>query len=204
MKAIYPNLLYTDEVVQKAALSIIRRMRMRCDFFSEKYKLNFTLLATPAEGLSGLFVKRDKKRYGNIRGVTDREYYTNSFHVPVYENITVAKKIETEAPYHEFCNAGAITYIEFDGAASKNLEAFESVIRKMESSGIGYGTINHPIDRCGNCRLESIIDSSRCPACDSENIERIRRITGYLVGTMDRWNHAKTEEEKDRVKHGIK
>lgn len=185
---------------------IIKHMRDRMDEEAEKTKLNFSLLATPAEGLSGRFVKIDAKRFGNIPGVTDREYYTNSFHIPVYHEISAFEKIKLEAPFHELTNAGHISYIELDGDATANLGAFEKIVRCMKDQGIGYGAINHPVDRDPVCGYTGIIYDA-CPQCgrkehDSEiGFERIRRITGYLVGTMDRWNNAKAAEERDRVKH---
>lgn len=192
---------------QLLGLDIIRYMRDKMDKATQKYKLNFALIATPAEGLSGRFVNIDKKIYGVIKGVTDKEYYTNSFHVPVAYNISAMKKIEIEAPYHELTNGGHISYIELDGDVSKNLEAYEAIIRKMATSGIGYGAINHPVDRDPVCGYTGIIGDT-CPNCgrdeDSGIFERIRRITGYLVGTVDRFNNAKASEERDRVKHGIK
>ena len=192
---------------QKLGLEIVGHMRKRMDEESEKTGLNFTLLATPAEGLSGRFVKIDKVKYGVIPGVTDREYYTNSFHVPVYFPIKAYRKIELEAPYHALTNAGHISYVELDGDTCKNLDAFESVIRCMKENGIGYGAVNHPVDRDPVCGFNGIIDNE-CPKCHrtesdgGPSFERIRRITGYLVGTMDRWNDAKRAEERDRVKHG--
>ena len=170
--------------------------------------LNFTLIATPAEGLSGRFVRIDRAKYGVIEGVTDREYYTNSFHIPVYYNINAFDKIRLEAPYHALTNAGHITYIELDGDPCKNLDAFEQVVRCMKESGVGYGSINHPVDRDPVCGYTGIIDNE-CPCCHrteddgDQGFERIRRITGYLVGTMDHWNDAKTAEERDRVKHSL-
>lgn len=193
---------------QKLGLEIIAYMRKRMDDESAATGLNFTLLATPAEGLSGRFVKIDKKIYGEIPGVTDRNYYTNSFHVPVYYTLKAYKKIALEAPYHNLTNAGHISYVELDGDTCKNLAAFESVIRCMKEAGIGYGSINHPVDRDPICGFNGIIDNI-CPKCHrSEHshpvkFERIRRITGYLVGTTDRWNNAKRSEERDRVKHGL-
>ncbi|MDR1497460.1 MAG: anaerobic ribonucleoside triphosphate reductase [Puniceicoccales bacterium] len=186
---------------------IISRLRKRADELASRHQLNFTLLATPAEGIAGRFTGIDRERFGVIEGVTDREYYTNSFHVPVYQKISAFDKIEIEAPYHSLCNAGHITYIEMDGSPLENPDAFETVIRKMKESGIGYGSVNHPVDRDPVCGYTGIIHDV-CPRCGrSENdggpkFERIRRITGYLVGTMDRWNNAKRHEEKDRVKHG--
>ena len=197
-----------SEESQKLGLEIIGHMRKRMDDESEKTGLNFTLLATPAEGLSGRFVRIDQKKYGKIPGVTDREYYTNSFHVPVYYPISAFRKIKLEAPYHALTNAGHISYVELDGDTSKNLDAFEAVVRCMKESGIGYGAVNHPVDRDPVCGYNGIIDNE-CPKChrkeggDGPQFERIRRITGYLVGTMDRWNDAKRAEENDRVKHGV-
>jgi ribonucleoside-triphosphate reductase len=148
----------------------------------------------------------DRKKYGVIPGVTDREYYTNSFHIPVYYDISAAKKIALEAPYHALTNAGHITYVEVDGDPRNNLEAFERLIRHMHDCGIGYGSINHPVDRDPVCGYNGIINDE-CPQChrtedEGGAFERIRRITGYLVGTLDKWNNAKRSEEKDRVKHG--
>lgn len=194
-----------SEKAQKLGLEIVSYMRERMDRAAEATGLNFSLLATPAEGLSGRFVRMDRERYGVIPGVTDREYYTNSFHVPVYHKIGAFGKIQLEAPYHALTNAGHITYIEMDGDPVKNLEAFEKVIRCMKEAGIGYGSINHPVDRDPLCGYTGIIGDV-CPKCNRLEggypFERIRRITGYLVGTMDRWNDAKKAEEADRVKHG--
>lgn len=193
---------------QELGLKIIGHMRKKLDYLSSVARLNYTLLATPAEGLSGRFVKIDREKYGTIEGVTDREYYTNSFHIPVYHNINAFDKIKLEAPYHALTNAGHISYVELDGDPTKNLEAFEQVIRCMKESGIGYGSINHPVDRDPICGYTGIIDNE-CPQCHrKENegdvgFERIRRITGYLVGTLDRFNNAKSAEVKDRVKHGL-
>jgi len=193
---------------QTLGLEIIGYMRKRLDDQSKKTGLNYTLLATPAEGLSGRFVRIDKKKYGEIEGITDREYYTNSFHVPVYYDINAFDKIKLEAPYHALTNAGHISYVELDGDPLKNLDAFEQVVRCMKESGIGYGSINHPVDRDPVCGYTGIIDNE-CPCCgrkefeDGEGFERIRRITGYLVGDMDKWNNAKRHEEKDRVCHSV-
>ena len=149
---------------QKLGLEIIGHMRQKCDEFSQEYKLNFTCLATPAEGLSGRFTKIDQAIYGKIKGVTDREYYTNSFHVPVYYNISIAKKIKLEGPYHALTNAGHISYIELDGDVTENLDAFESVVRMMHDAGIGYGAINHPVDRDPVCGYVGVIKDV-CPGC---------------------------------------
>lgn len=167
-----------SEKAQKLGLEIIGHMRKKCDEYSENYKLNFTCLATPAEGLSGRFIKIDQAVYGKIKGVTDRQYYTNSFHVPVYYNISIAKKIKTEAPYHALTNAGHISYIELDGDPSENLEAFESIVRLMKEAGIGYGAINHPVDRDPVCGYVGIIKDV-CPGCgrregQSVTVDRIK------------------------------
>ena len=195
-----------SETAQNLGLEIISHMRQVCDEASARYHMNFTLLATPAEGLSGRFVKIDREKYGVIEGVTDREYYTNSFHVPVYFDIGAVRKIQLEAPYHALTNAGHISYVELDGDTTQNLEAFEKIVRVMKESGIGYGSINHPVDRDPVCGYNGII-GDHCPNCgraeDDVRFERIRRITGYLVGTLDRFNNAKRAEEHDRVKHGI-
>lgn len=193
-----------DEEAQKLGLFIIGYMRNFCDRKSKELGMNVTCLATPAESLSGRFIRMDKATYGIIEGVTDRDYYTNSFHVPVYFPISMAKKIAIEAPYHALTNAGHITYVEMDGDPSQNLEAFETVIRLMKESGVGYGSINHPVDRDPICGYNGIIGDT-CPQCgrseEDQPFERIRRITGYLVGTLDKWNNAKRAEERDRVKH---
>ena len=193
-----------SEEAQALGLKIVKFMREKVDDISRQYKMNVTLLATPAEGTAGRFVKLDREIYGNIEGITDREYYTNSFHVPVYHKLRAIDKIKLEAPYHELTNAGHITYIELDGDPSQNLEAFEKIVRAMKESGIGYGSVNHPVDRDPVCGFTGIIGDI-CPKCGREEgdikFERIRRITGYLVGTLDRFNDAKKAEERDRVKH---
>lgn len=197
-----------SERSQRLGLEIIAHMRARMDEESKKRGLNFSLLATPAEGLSGRFIKIDKERFGILPGITDREYYTNSFHIPVYFPISAFRKIELEAPYHALTNAGHISYVEMDGDPLQNLSAFEKVIRCMKEQGIGYGSVNHPVDRDPCCGYTGIINDE-CPGCGrKENegevgFERIRRITGYLVGTVDRFNNAKRAEERDRVKHSV-
>ena len=197
-----------SEIAHNLGLDIIWHMIKCMEDLSAETHLNFSLLATPAEGLSGRFVRMDRERFGSIEGVTDREYYTNSFHIPVYYPISAYKKIQLEAPYHELTNAGHITYIELDGDPSTNLDAFEKVIRYMKAQGIGYGSINHPVDRDPVCGYNGIIGDT-CPKCgrsetDGEyGFQRIRRITGYLVGTLDRFNNAKRAEVRDRVKHSI-
>ena len=193
---------------QELGLNIIRFMRKKCDEFAEEYKLNFTLIATPAEGLSGRFTAIDKSIYGIIPGVTDKDYYTNSFHVPVYYNISIQNKLKIEGMYHSLTNAGHISYIELDGDVTDNVDAFEKVIRLMKESDIGYGAVNHPVDRDPICGFTGVI-KDQCPGCgrtesDGVAFERIRRITGYLVGTVDRFNNGKKAEEHDRVKHNFK
>ena len=197
-----------SEEAQKLGLEIIGHMRAYTDKISEETGLNYGIIATPAEGLSGRFIGIDKKKFGEIEGVTNRDYYTNGFHIPVYYDINAFDKIELEAPYHALTNAGHISYIELDGDPTENLDAFEAVIRHMKESGIGYGSVNHPVDRDPVCGYNGIINDV-CPRCGRreddghENFERIRRITGYLVGTLDRFNDGKRAEEADRVKHGI-
>lgn len=197
-----------SEVAQNLGLDIISHMRKRLDSYTEKTGMNFTLLATPAEGLSGRFIRMDREKFGQIEGITDKEYYTNSFHIPVYYPISAFKKIQLEAPYHALTNAGHITYVELDGDPSKNIDAFEKVIRYMKAQNIGYGSINHPVDRDPLCGYNGIIGDT-CPKCGRREDEgemgfhRIRRITGYLVGTLDRFNNAKRAEVEDRVKHSF-
>ena len=196
-----------DPESQKLGLEIVGHMRGYLDRLSQERKMNYSLIATPAEGLSGRFVRMDRERYGSIPGVTDRDYYTNGFHVPVYYDINAFDKISLEAPYHALTNGGHISYVELDGDPTNNLEAFESIIRHMKESGIGYGSVNHPVDRDPVCGYTGII-GDRCPKCgraedDNVRFERIRRITGYLVGTLDRFNDAKRAEEADRVKHAV-
>ena len=182
---------------------IIKLIRDKTDQATLDYKMNYSTLATPAESFAGKALRKVKSKYGVIKGVTDRDYFTNSFHIPVYYRIKAIDKIKKEAPFHSLTNAGHITYIELDGDASKNVEALETLIRTMKESGIGYGSINHPVDRCLKCGHKGIIDNecSECGNNQEEEIERIRRITGYLVGTLSKWNSAKRSEESQRVKH---
>lgn len=191
-----------SEQARKLGYRIIQMMRAQMDEAAERTGLNFSLIATPAEGLSGKFTRRDCEDFGVIPGVTDRDYYTNSFHVPVYYPLTAFEKICIEGPFHALCNAGHITYVELDGSALSNPRALDRLVRAMAEHGVGYGSINHPVDRCSACGHQAIIEAD-CPACgaSTDEIERIRRITGYLVGTMDKWNTAKQAEEADRVKH---
>lgn len=196
-----------DEFSQELGLRIVGYIRDYCNRKSTELGMNVTCLATPAESLAGRLLRSDRERYGIIEGVTDREYYTNSFHVPVYYHLPALKKIDIEAPYHALTNAGHISYVELDGDPTKNLAAFERVVRHMKEAGIGYGSINHPVDRDPVCGFNGIINDT-CPCCgrseaDGVPFERIRRITGYLVGTLDKWNNAKRAEERDRVKHEV-
>lgn len=178
----------------------VLEMNKVADEYKEKYDLNYSVLATPAEGLSGRFTKMDRRKYGKIPGVTDRDYYINSFHVDVKEPISIVEKIKREAPFHAITRGGHITYVELDGEAQKNIRAIAKIVKVMHDEGIGYGSINHPVDTCHNCGYKGVI-FDKCPVCQSENILRMRRITGYLTGDLSSWNSAKRAEEKDRVKH---
>lgn len=208
MKAMYGKHHAEDDAVYEKALALIQYMRDFCERKSDELNVNLSLFATPAEGLSGKFTKIDKKKYGSIPGVTDREYYTNSFHVPVYYKTTVANKIKQEAPFHEMCNAGAISYIELDGNVRNNTAAFQKIVEYALSQNISYFSINHPIDRCNadKCGYEGIIGDT-CPKCgnkDEDKISRLRRVTGYLTGDYKtRFNPAKQAEVRDRLKHGL-
>src|SRR5690554_6218884 len=194
-----------DQKSQDLGLKIIGHMRDRIDQKASKYKLNFSLIATPAEGLSGRFVAMDRAKYGEIEGVTNHEFYTNSFHVPVYYPTEAFHKIDVEARYHALTNGGHISYIEVDGDPAKNIPAFETIIKYMAKKGVGYGSINHPVDYDPVCKYVGIINDE-CPKCGRKEtpeqpFDRIRRITGYLVGTLDRFNDAKKKEVEERVKH---
>ncbi len=207
MKAMYGRHHGESQEVYDKALGMIRYMRAFCDRQSERHQLNITLFATPAEGLSGKFTIKDRQTFGSIAGVTDREYYTNSFHIPVYYPIRAARKIELEAPFHQECNAGAISYVELEGAARVNPPAFLSLIRYALAQQVSYFSINHPIDRCPACGYEGLIGAS-CPGCGSHESEvpmrRLRRVTGYLTGDYQtRFNAAKQAEVRDRLRHGI-
>ena len=168
--------------------------------YKDKYHLNYSVLATPAEGLSGRFTKLDQREFGIQKGVNDKEYYVNSFHVDVAYPISAMDKIKIEAPYHALTKGGHITYIELDGEAKKNPVVILQIIKAMKDNNIGYGSINHPIDRCKSCGYTGLIEQE-CPVCSSKDISRTRRITGYLTGDLDSWNSAKQAEERDRVKH---
>ena len=188
-----------DPLSQQLGLEIVGYMRRRIDELVEEYDLNYTLLATPAEGLSGRFVHLDRKRFGTIQGVTDKEYYTNSFHVPVEEEISCFDKIRIEGPYHRLTNAGHISYVEFSSPPQNNQEALEAVLQHMAASDMGYVGINFPIDECLACGYRGIFEED-CPSCGSGLIRRVRRITGYL-STVDRFNDAKRAELADRRPH---
>ena len=196
-----------SERAQNLGMEIISHLRARCDKETRERGLNVTLIATPAEGLSGRFLNQDRARFGVLTGITDKEYYTNSFHVPVNFKISAYDKIRIEAPYHALTNAGHISFVEIDGNPLDNLDAFEKIIRFMHDSGIGYGSINHPVDRDPVCGYTGVI-GDECPNCrrtESEGeFDRIRRITGYLVGTLERFNNAKRAEEGERLKHNMK
>lgn len=184
---------------QKLGQEIVAFMSNKISFLAEKFDLNYTLLATPAEGLSGRFVKLDREEYGNIEGVTDKEYYTNSFHVPVDYPISIYNKISIEGPYHQYTDAGHISYIELNAPPKNNCDAVESILRHMKESDMGYAGINFPIDFCNDCNYSGVIDAA-CPYCFSTSIRRIRRITGYL-SSVDRFNDAKRSELYQRLAH---
>ncbi|MBM7855230.1 ribonucleoside-triphosphate reductase [Desulfohalotomaculum tongense] len=191
-----------SEDAQALGEEIVSFMRKKVDEACEEFNLNYTLLATPAEGLSGRFVKMDRREYGVIPGVTNKEYYTNSFHVPVDYSINAYEKIALEGPYHKYCNAGHISYVELPSAPIHNLEAMESIVRFMGESDMGYSAINFPVDFCTGCGLLGVIEDETCPCCGSAFIRRVRRITGYL-STTDRFNDSKLAELNDRIKHGL-
>ncbi len=191
-----------SEEAQQIGLKIIGHMKERADEFSERYQHNYSVLATPAEGLAGRFTRMDQKRYGVIPGVTDKEYYTNSNHVPVYYKCSVKHKAMIEAPYHDLTRGGHIFYVELDGDATHNPDAIYRVVDLMDRLNMGYGSINHNRNRCLDCGYEDASDDLMvCPQCGSANLDKLQRITGYLVGTTDRWNNAKLAELRDRVRH---
>ena len=191
-----------SEEAQELGLKIVGYMRDRVNEFCERYHHNYSVLATPAEGLSGKFTKKDRKEFGVIPGVTDRDYYTNSNHVPVYYKCSARHKAEIEAPYHEMTRGGHIFYVEIDGDATHNPQVIMSVVDMMDQLNMGYGSVNHNRNRCMDCGYENADDHlEKCPKCGSTNIAKLQRITGYLVGTTDRWNSAKLAELNDRVTH---
>ena len=187
---------------QALGLRIVTYMRDRANEFSERYHHNFSVLATPAEGLSGKFTRIDRKNFGEIKGITDKIYYTNSNHVPVYYHCSPKHKAEVEAPYHELTRGGHIFYIEIDGDATHNPQAIMNIVDLMDKHNIGYCSVNHNRNRCMNCGYEDAQENlAACPKCGSENIDKLQRITGYLVGTTERWNQSKLAELNDRVIH---
>ncbi len=191
-----------DAASQTLGLRIVSHMRSRANEYSEKYQHNFSVLATPAEGLSGRFTKCDRRTFGVIPGVTDKVYYTNSNHVPVYYHCSPRHKAEIEAPYHELTRGGHIFYVEIDGDATHNPEAISDIVDLMDKYDIGYGSVNHNRNRCMHCGYEDAQENlDTCPKCGSHAIDKLQRITGYLVGTTDRWNSAKLAELNDRVVH---
>lgn len=191
-----------SEEAQALGLRIITYMRDRANQYSEQYQHNYSVLATPAEGLSGRFTRIDRKKFGVIPGVTDRDYYTNSNHVPVYYKCSARHKAQVEAPYHDLTRGGHIFYVEIDGDATHNPEVIMRVVDMMDQYNLGYGSVNHNRNRCMDCGYENSADHMEvCPKCGSKNLDKLQRITGYLVGTTDRWNHAKLAELNDRVVH---
>ena len=191
-----------SEESQQLGLKIVTHMRDRANEFSERYQHNFSILATPAEGLSGKFTKKDKRTFGIIKGVTDKDYYTNSNHVPVWYKCSPRHKAEVEAPYHDLTRGGHIFYVEIDGDATHNPQAIADIVALIDKYNIGYGSVNHNRNRCMDCGYEDATDNlETCPVCGSKNIDKLQRITGYLVGTTDRWNKAKLAELNDRVIH---
>ena len=191
-----------SQEAQELGLKIVTYMRDRINNFSERYHHNYSVLATPAEGLAGRFTKRDRKEFGVIPGVTDRDYYTNSNHVPVYYKCSARHKAEVEAPYHDLTRGGHIFYVEIDGDATHNPQVITSVVDMMDRLNMGYGSVNHNRNRCMDCGYENAqADLKVCPKCGSKHIDRLQRITGYLVGTTDRWNSGKLAELNDRVTH---
>ena len=191
-----------SEEAQELGVKIVTYMRDRANEFCERYHHNYSILATPAEGLSGKFTKKDRKEFGVVPGVTDRDYYTNSNHVPVYYKCSARHKAEIEAPYHDLTRGGHIFYVEIDGDATHNPQVIMSVVDMMDQLDMGYGSVNHNRNRCMDCGYENADDHlEKCPKCGSANIDKLQRITGYLVGTTDRWNSGKLAELNDRVTH---
>lgn len=191
-------------MAQQLGIKIITHMRSYMDKLIEDTGLNYSLLATPAESYAGRALRLARDKHGIVKGVTDKEWFTNSNHVPVEFKINAYNKVRIEAPYHELTNAGHITYVELEEDSAKNIDALETLVKHMKESGVGYGSFNVPVDRCVDCDYSGVIynDCPKCGNSDPERIERIRRITGYLVGTLDKWNTAKQAEQQSRVKHG--
>ena len=193
-----------SEESQKLGIKIISHMRDRIADIASDKNLNYSLLATPAEGLSGKFIKRDREQFGRIKDITDKDYYTNSSHIPVWYKCSVEHKAKIEAPYHQYELGGHIFYVELDGDATHNPECIMQTVDLMDKYNIGYGSVNHTRNRCLDCGFENADkDMKVCPNCGSENIDVIQRITGYLVGSVSKWNSAKKAELKDRVTHEV-
>ena len=190
-----------SEEAQALGLSIVSHMRDKANEFSERYGHNYSVIATPAEGLSGRFTKRDRAEFGEIKGITDKDYYTNSNHVPVYYHCSPRHKAKVEAPYHELTRGGHIFYVEIDGDATHNEECIMQIVDMMDKYNMGYGSVNHNRNHCPKCGYENAdMEMTECPKCGTK-FETIQRITGYLVGTTDRWNSGKLAELNDRVVH---
>lgn len=192
-----------SERALELGLGIVKHMHDRMVEQSKKDGLNWSVIATPAESYAGKALRKFVAKYGVVEGVSDKEYFTNSNHVPVGYNISAVKKIKIESLFHPYTLAGHILYIELDGDATKNIQAMDTIVKAMVESGAGYFAINIPNDKCNDCGYDGVINTDECPVCDSPNISRIRRITGYLTGSVDRWNTAKQAELRDRVKHNI-
>ena len=191
-----------SEIAEELGLDIIGAINKRCKHWADNYNLNISVIATPAEGLSGKFVKKDRDDFGVIENVTDRDYYTNSNHIPVWFKCGMEDKLRIEAPYHALTPAGHIAYLEVDGNPENNLKAVYQMVELMRKYDVGYGSINHARARCLDCGHESGSDLfKKCPKCESENVDVLERITGYLVGSTNRWNSGKKAELKDRVSH---
>ena len=191
-----------SDTAQSLGLTIVTHMRDRAQQFTQQYQHNYSVLATPAEGLAGRFTRKDRKEFGSIKGITDRDYYTNSNHVPVYYSCSAHRKAKIEAPYHDLTRGGHIFYVEMDGDATHNPEAIMTVVDMMDKYNMGYVSVNHNRNRCIHCGYEnSDVNIETCPKCGSTEIDRLQRITGYLVGTTDRWNSAKLAELNDRIIH---
>jgi ribonucleoside-triphosphate reductase len=194
-----------NEEAQELGIKIVTYMRNRANGYSEKYGHNYSVLATPAEGLSGKFTRTDRNEFGVIPGVTDRDYYTNSNHVPVYYKCSALHKAQVEAPYHDLTRGGHIFYVEIDGDATHNPDVIMRVVDMMDKYNMGYGSVNHNRNRCLDCGYENADQNlDTCPKCGGTNVDKLQRITGYLVGTTDRWNRAKLAELNDRVVHDFK
>ncbi len=200
MVAIYGEGHGKNEQAYQTLIEAVEKMNEVAQMKKAQHNLNYSILATPAEGLSGRFTRIDREKYGEIPGVNDRDYYVNSYHIDVREHISIFDKIKKEAPFHALTLGGHITYVELDGEAKKNIAAIVKIVKTMNDEGVGYGSINHPVDTCRTCDYHGIIYTT-CPMCGGDSITRMRRITGYLTGDLDGWNSAKKAEERDRVKH---